>query len=93
MSRNTIQRDYELCEIFDNIVKYNLGRGKSFLESKEAAFDAIEVRFGVSKSRSRNILSQMRKLKSSETKECHIRFKTNIKELQDLLKLLNTCIK
>lgn len=69
MYKDSEQRDYELSKIYDIVVQLRRKEGKTPVEASTAAFDAIELRFGLSKSRSRNIIREMRKIHSSELKD------------------------
>lgn len=86
MYKDSQQRNYELCEIFDIIYKNRRNEGLSHKESRSAAFDAIDLLFGLSKTRTRNIINEMRKVNSNELMDYPFRFKERIDQL---LKLLN----
>jgi len=93
MYKDSEQRDYELCEIYDIVLQLRRNEGKTMVESRAAAYDAIELRFGLSKSRSKNIIRAMRKVHSSELKDYPYRFKERVGQLLKVLTEIKEQIK
>lgn len=93
MYKDSEQRDYELCKIYDIVLQLRRNEGKTMAESRAAAYDAIELRFGLSKTRTRNIICAVRKIHSSELKDYPYRFKERVGQLLKVLTEINDHIK
>lgn len=93
MYKDGEQRDYEILEIYDIVYRLRRNEGKTDSESRAAAFEAIELRFGLSKSRSRIIIQAMRKVHSSQLKDYPSRFKDRVVQLLQILSEIKEHIK
>lgn len=86
MYKHTNLRNYEVREMFYIIYSIKRENGLGNLKAKEAAFEAVGLRYDLSEKRIRNIIKEANQYTPEERLECRTLFFLRLKSLEELLK-------